>query len=138
LLFNGIQFAGPQLTPTTFAAGVRKIPAVGGSAMGQVTTGMAAWTRPDDYTQPEDITEIWWDANTVGPDSTGRVGKGLYRFIAGGRRYTMDRLPTGVVPAFVADGTVTGFAEPPPTDKQPDYPKSTCKGPTRADCVGAG
>ena len=63
---------------------------------------------------------LWWDPNATGPDETGTVGKGMYRLMDGGRRYTAGHWPTEPVKLFDPAGTVTIYdANAIPPELQP-------------------
>lgn len=77
----GLQLAGPDLTPETYAQGMFLYP--GG-------TGMAGTWRfaPGDYTAQDDGVAIWWDAEGISPYN-GKPG----RYIQASPRGTADALP---------------------------------------------
>ena len=54
----------------------------------------------DDYGTADDVTELWWDATTAGPDEAGSGGVGMYRYVDGGRRYLPGRQPAADTAAF--------------------------------------
>jgi hypothetical protein len=77
-----------------------------------------------DYLAVDDMTEIWWDPDTESVDEGGRSGRGVWRYVDGGRRYlpgTMPRTPPNV---FVEEGTVIEFTEAtmPADQRIPEYP----------------
>ena len=69
-----------------------------------------------DYTSFDDVTEIFWDASVVGPDELDNQGAGMYRYVAGGKRYLPGQHPTSDPKVFNNDGTVTIY------DTNPDKP----------------
>ena len=68
------------------------------------------------------MTEIWWDPNATGPDEIQREGKGLYRYVDGGKRYLPGEWPDTPSTALDPEGTVTIFTAPPPGEAAKDYP----------------
>jgi hypothetical protein len=76
----------------------------------------------DDYGAGDDVTELWWDATTAGPDEAGGQGVGMYRYVDGGRRYLPDQQPAADTTAFERPASVTVYDEPPPSDRAPSYP----------------
>ncbi len=122
LLALGIDMAGPDLTPQTFQAGMFNYPPSGGGpTTPHISYGTRFFANPD-YNAIDDSTEIWWDATAVGPNEQGQVGQGMWRYSDGGRRYmpyTMPRIPDH---AFILQGSITDFPQPPPEDAPPSYP----------------
>ena len=119
--FNGVQLAGPDLTPYTFATGLFRSPPAGGGP----TTPLNAFgyqgaaPRPS-YSSPADYTFLWYDATAKGPDEEGTNGTGLMRYVNGGARYRAGTVPAGPVPMFTVAGSVTSYTSPP--DQPPSYP----------------
>ena len=119
--FTGVQLAGPNLTPQTYAEGLFRAPLTGGGP----TTPLQAYgeqgaaPRPS-YSSPADYTYLWYNATAKGPDEEGTVGNGLMEYVNGGTRYKAGVVPTGPVPMFSTAGAVTSYANPP--DKAPSYP----------------
>jgi hypothetical protein len=119
--FTGVQLAGPDLTPSTFASGLFRAPPAGGGP----TTPLDAYgyqgaaPRPS-YSSPADYTFLWYDATAKGPDEEGTNGTGLMRYVNGGARYRSGTVPSGPVPMFTVAGSVTSYTSPP--DRQPSYP----------------
>ncbi len=119
--FTGVQLAGPDLTPSTFATGLFRAPPTGGGP----TTPLQAYgyqgaaPRPS-YSSPADYTFLWYDATAKGPDEEGTNGTGLMRYVKGGARYRAGTIPAGPVPMFTVAGSVTSYSSPP--DRAPDYP----------------
>jgi hypothetical protein len=119
--FQGVQLAGPDLTPSTFATGLFRAPPAGGGP----TTPLDAYgyqgaaPRPS-YSSPADYTFLWYDAAAKGADEEGTDGTGLMRYVNGGTRYKAGTVPAGPVPMFTVSGSVTSYATPP--DRPPSYP----------------
>lgn len=83
LLAIGIQLAGPNLTPETFAQGMDRYPGGTGPAG---TWGFG----PNDQTPPDDAREIWWDPNRR---SVQNNELGAYVDTAPGTRYHRGEWP---------------------------------------------
>ena len=82
-LLSGIQAAGPNLTPKTFAQGLFAIPASGGAAQNRTNSFLSGYGKGpglpyDEYAQNGlDFAPYWWDPNTTGPSNgQGEVGQG--------------------------------------------------------------
>ncbi len=124
-LFQGIQMAGPDLTPKTFAGGMFRLPPTGGQpGAPRVSYGNAeqfAFAKVD-YTGVDDSTLIWWDPKATGKDEQGKPGKGMYRYVKGGKRYLPGKMPEQLQPFFVRSGSITAFNGLPRGLKTPDYP----------------
>jgi hypothetical protein len=120
-LFEGVQLAGPDLTPYTFSAGLFRAPPAGGGPTSPLYAYgyQGAAPRPS-YSSPADYTFLWYDATAKGPDEEGVDGTGLMRYVNGGVRYKSGTVPFGPVPMFTVAGSVTSYATPP--DRAPSYP----------------
>jgi len=119
--FEGVQLAGPDLTPSTFTAGLFRAPPAGGGP----TTPLSAYGYQGaaplpSYSSPADYTFLWYDATAKGPDEEGVTGSGLMRYVNGGARYKAGTVPAGPVPMFSVPGSVTSYPSPP--DRAPSYP----------------
>ena len=75
LLFTGIQFAGPDLTPEHFRDALFAFPPTPPAiTQPSVDYGFGIWTDPDDpdyegdYAGVDDMVEIWWDPEAEGAD----------------------------------------------------------------------
>jgi hypothetical protein len=124
VFFTGMHLGGPAVTPASIRDGLFRLPATG---RGMVTSPSVSFGRHglwpgDDYGAGDDVTELWWDATTTGPDEAGAHGVGMYRFVAGGRRYLPGQQPGYETAAFDRADTVTVYDEPPPSDRPPSYP----------------
>ena len=138
MLYEGIQLAGPALTPASFTQGLFSDPPAGGAACGcvtleQVSFGHWGGVPPGltDYYAFDDFVELWWDPSAVGPDEvTGAEGKGMYRYVAAGKRYALGTWPTGPPAAFDPRGTMTlnELATAPAPDRPPTYACAGCPG----------
>jgi Periplasmic binding protein len=121
-LFQGIELAGPHLTPASFAEGLFRAPPAGGGP----TTPLEAYGNrgappTPSYSSPADYTFIWYDATAAGSDEQGADGSGLLRYVQGGRRYRTGSMPSAPVPMFSLAGSVTSYSSP-PDDRTPSYP----------------
>ncbi len=133
-LFAGIHLAGPKLTPETFRDGMFAFPTTAGAGAGGLTTTQLSWGRAkawpatygDDYSGVDDYAEMWWDPDAQGRDELNHDGVGMFRFVAGGRRYNAGQWPATEPRMFDPDGAVTAYSSIPASDKPPSYqrPKS--------------
>lgn len=126
LFFAILQAAGPNLTPETFRDGLFS----GEPTRDAITAPSLSWGDhglwpgakvATDWSGVDDATEWWWDAEATGPDELQRDGKGMIRFVDGGRRYLpgawddTDKL-------FEEEGSVIILDTPPADETPPDYP----------------
>ena len=120
-----LQATGPNLTIETFNdaafGGQPTERALTGPSLSWGTQGIWPDSFEPDYRGVDDITEIWWDAAATGPDEIDREGSGLWRYVDGGLRYKPGEIPEGPPSAFVEEGSVTIYSEPPPEEAQPEY-----------------
>jgi len=80
-IFNGLQAAGPDLTPVTFARGTFSLPPSGDSFMGQ-------WTYGNNKFSPATNVQIgWYDPNMT---SAFDGKKGGYRNCANGQKFPLS------------------------------------------------
>jgi hypothetical protein len=84
---NGVQMAGPTLTPQTFQQGLY--------AMGR-REPMAVWAvgggfARGDHSYVDDVGEIWWDPSAA-----------AYRFTRGGQRYDLGEIDSDTSELFVS------------------------------------
>lgn len=92
ILAIGIQMAGPNLNPDTFADGMRKYPTSSGP--------LGTWKfGPNDYTTAQDSREIYWDPNRT---SVQTNKKGAYVETEGTKRYPIGGWSAG-------SGQITGL-----------------------------
>jgi len=122
--FTGVHLAGPNLTVETWQAGLFSYPMTGQGRRTSATTSYGnhgIWPFTD-YTNLDDVTEIWWDPASAGEDEVGNQGAGMYRYVDGGARYLPGQHPSTDPKAFVVEGTVTTYETPPPGEEQPEYP----------------
>jgi hypothetical protein len=124
VFFTGMHLGGPAATPAAIRDGLFRLPPAG---RGMVTSPSVSFGRHglwpgDDHGAGDDVTEVWWDSTTAGPDEAGGQGVGMYRYVDGGRRHLPGQHPTTEAAAFDRSGTVTVYDEPPPSDRPPSYP----------------
>ncbi len=133
LLYAGLHFAGPNLTPDTFRDGIYARPRperVDGDIRGEVTYGRDdIWPAGTDYHGLDDIAIIWWDPTATGEDETGdELNPGQYRYVNGGERFGPGEIPTEPINFFDPEGTVTYYSDEPGapdgTLPVPDYVKT--------------
>ena len=120
-IFEGIQLAGPDLTPYTFTTGLFRAPLTGGGPTSPLYAfgEQGAAPRPS-YSSPADYTFLWYDATAKGPNEEGVEGTGLMSYVNGGHRYKSGVLPGGPVAMFSTAGAVHSYTAPP--DRAPNYP----------------
>ena len=120
--YTGIHLAGPNLNPGTFRDGLWSFPPSGGGpTLVKRSFGRHGLWPFDDYTSFDDVTEIWWDPNAVGENEIGQQGKGLWAYVAGGKRYSYGTWPTSEPSVFNPQGAVTKYDRVPPEDQYPNY-----------------
>lgn len=89
MLFIGLQMAGPNLTPETFAAGMYAYPARTGS--------FGRWSfSPTDHTCSDDAREMYYDRNAL---SAFNNKPGRWVTLHGGRRFRGASWPAAPPPA---------------------------------------
>jgi hypothetical protein len=90
MLALGVQLAGPNLTPETFAAGLRSY---------QSTLGPdGTWAFPEgDFSAPQDFRVIWFDGQARSPQND-RPGA----YLDNGQRYLRGQIPEG--PGLIRPG----------------------------------
>jgi hypothetical protein len=121
LLFTGIEFAGPDLTPEHFQQALFAYPPTPRAiTQPSVDYGTELWGR-DDYGGIDDFVELWWNPDAEGEDELGNTAKGLYEYVDGGKRYYPDEY-TDELKVFDPDGAVTEITDPPEAEIPPDYP----------------
>lgn len=129
LLLLGIHLAGPNLSAETFRDGLFSFPVSGGTVTSpQMSFGDHGFFENPDYLAFDDMTEIWWDAEAEGPDEQGTEGKGMMRYVDGGKRYLAGEMGDGPPGAFREEGSVTLYEEPPAGAGPPDYPSPAAGG----------
>ena len=130
IMYYGIHMAGSKLTPTTFASGLQNLGIMNKGAktsIGYSFGDNGLWPWKIDTAAADDATEIWWDRNAEGEDELSQNGRGLYRYVLGGKRYLAGEWPKTNPTAFNTKGTVTIYDKPPPSDAWPCYPSPATK-----------
>lgn len=94
---NGIQEAGPDLTPETFAAGLYRI----GYRFYPEAWAIGGGYAPGDPTYMDNMGEIWWDPEARKPEDGT---PGAYRWVKNGQRYREGELVPDELLVF-QDGT---------------------------------
>jgi hypothetical protein len=79
-VLNGIQMAGPRLTPTAFEQGMFRL----GHRPPIPRWAMAGGFGPEDWSYADAVGEIWWDP--AGQSATTQQ-PGAYRWVRDGKRY---------------------------------------------------
>ena len=130
LLFDGVELAGPHLTPATFAQGLFNAPATGGQPTNPLTVYGDKGAAPvPSYTSPADYTFVWYNATAHGPDEEGKMGTGLIEYAQGGKRYRDGVVPNTAVPMFRAAGAVSSYQGSSSSSKTvPPWPGSPAAG----------
>jgi hypothetical protein len=84
---NGIQEAGPDLTPEHFRDGLWSI---GQRLFGGEPSAMGGGYGPGDWTYIDSAAEIWFDTTATDPEQ-GRPG--AWRWVRDGQRYLSGEIP---------------------------------------------
>jgi hypothetical protein len=115
LLFDGLQAAGPNLTPQSFQNGMFAIPTSAPTNRPTqrtiATYGSHGYWPGVDPLGLDNAGILYWDPTAAGQDETGTQGVGMYRLLDGGVRYLPNRWPTTPVKLFDPAGTVTVYGE---------------------------
>lgn len=119
----GVTMAGPNLSVASWQKGLFSFPVsnAGSVSAAQVSFGNHGVWPFTDYTSYDDVTEIFWDPNVIGPDELDNPGPGLYRYVAGGKRYLPGQHPSTDPKVFNNEGTATVY-ENNPDKPVTDYP----------------
>jgi hypothetical protein len=125
IFFTAMHLGGPALTPASVRDGLFRLPPAGRDMVTSpsVSFGRHGIWAGDDYGAADDVTELWWDVATGGPDEAGSHGVGMYRYADGGRRFLPGQQPAAESAAFDRTGSVTVYDEPPASDRPPSYPR---------------
>jgi hypothetical protein len=134
LMYEGIQMAGPKLTPQTFQQGVFSKPATGGAAEGKVGNFMNGWGRSsglpyDEYSAVGlDYSMKWWDPEAVGASVLvrGAPAPGKFEFLYGGKRYASGQWPKGDQPFFDKTQSVFQLDSLPASETIEVFPCNGC------------
>jgi len=116
---------GPDLTRENFAAAITSgdptVTALTAPSISFGDTGRWPADMEPDHFGVDDITEVWWDAEAVGPDELRNEGTGMYQFVDGGLRYLPGEIPETTPKVFDTDGAVALYDEPPESEQSPYY-----------------
>lgn len=93
LLVSGIQLAGPNLTPATFAAGLQT--ASFPNPPDPLNSGAVGFAGPD-HSMTDDSAEMWWSDGGTGADGSS----GAWCYVEGAARRRASAWPTGLAPFF--------------------------------------
>ncbi|MDQ1438208.1 MAG: hypothetical protein QOK43_1837 [Acidimicrobiaceae bacterium] len=97
LLASGIQGAGPNLTPQTFAAGLARTtfpnPGAGAPPYFQAAVGFPG----GEHAMQQDVAAIWF---SEGEESYDTAQRGAYCYVGGGRRWAAGGWPDDELPFF--------------------------------------
>lgn len=100
-IFNALQAAGPDLTPSNMARGIHALPTMGAPAYqyGQWTynLGPTGTRGGGDHTAGDDARFVYWDGTKTSP-LNGVTG--TFVAVLGGKRYTLGQWPTTLPPLF--------------------------------------
>ena len=134
-LNQAVHLAGPNLTPQTFKKGAFSMPGRGGAFDKQVTTqGNKVGDLGLGYPEyallgPKDFALVWWDSEATGLGNIlgNEMTDGNYRYLDGGKRYTLQQWKKGN-PKFFADldTSITHYDTLPDNDVPPEYPCDNC------------
>jgi len=86
LMLDGVQEAGPRLTPQTFQDGLFKM----GHRFPEEPWAIGGGFGPDDYSYMDNVGEVWFNLNAVNPENSA---PGAYVWSYGARRFKRGELP---------------------------------------------
>jgi hypothetical protein len=120
---NGINNAGPNLSPETFKGAVYNAPIQGGTPLAPRTSRGKHGLWPGiDVGGGDDTGLIWWNPKAHGEDEIGQVADGLYEYVQMGKRWTLDDIPANDPGFFNPANSITIFTSIPKQYQVPDYP----------------
>ena len=123
LLFVAVQATGPDLTPANVLKALFAAPEPPEALTEpMITFGNHGIWPFTDYQGVDDATEIWWNPSAYGPDELSHLGKGLYEYVQGGKRYLPGEWPDTAPDVFTTKGAVTIYTTVPPSERTPNYP----------------
>jgi hypothetical protein len=121
-VYQVLQGVGPELTHEAFRDTVFTAPVIEGDVISpQISWGERGFWPSVDYAGVDDQTEVFWDPEATGEDETGTVGKGMWAYVDGGRRFLPGEWPEEPSGAFDRDGAVTMYTELPEGVERPSY-----------------
>ena len=105
-IFNQLQAAGPDLTPSTMSRGTHALPTLGapGFVYGtwEYNTGPSGKPGTGDHTAITDDRFVYWNGGATSPIN-GQ--KGTYIAVLSGKRYTLGNWPASLPRLFTAAGS---------------------------------
>ncbi|MEQ8839359.1 MAG: hypothetical protein RIB98_00095 [Acidimicrobiales bacterium] len=128
LTYALLQGVGPDLTHENFADAMLNAPPTrrGAITAPSISFGSDKGLWPDeilpDLNGIDDVSEVWWDPETVGVDELDREGPGIYQYVDGGTRYLPGAWPDTDPNVFVPEGAVDRYVTRPASEDPPDYP----------------
>ena len=125
-LYNGVQLAGPKLTPTSFDKALEGFEPLGG-AYSDMITNLETGYPPSDVIAPRGSAIGWWNAELEGPSNQiGVPGKGKYMYLDGGKRYITGKFPKNVKGLFDESASIALLEELPAVDQVGPYDCEGC------------
>ncbi len=85
-MLDGIQEAGPELTPETFQEGLFKM----GHRFPAEPWAIGGGFGPDDYSYMDNVGEVWFNLNAVNPENSA---PGAYVWSYEAKRFKRGELP---------------------------------------------
>jgi hypothetical protein len=102
-IFNALQAAGPDLTPSNMARGIHALPSLGAPnyqyGLWTWNTGPTGTAGGGDHTAGDDARFVYWDGTKTSPLNGV---KGTFIAVFGGKRFTLGQWPTKLPPLFGA------------------------------------
>jgi len=121
-LYSVLQGVGTDVSPEMFQAVIFGADIVDNTVLSpQISWGERGIWPGVDYAGVDDQTEVWWDAEAVGEDETGRVAAGMWAYVDGGARYLPGEWPDTTPAAFDPEGAVTLYTDLPDGITLPNY-----------------
>ena len=121
-LYSVLQGVGTDVSPEMFQAVIFGADIVDSTVISpQISWGERGIWPGVDYAGVDDQTEVWWDADAVGEDETGKVGSGMWTYVDGGARFLPGQWPDTPPGVFDPNGAVTLYTELPGGITLPDY-----------------
>ena len=117
-----LQGVGPELTHESFQQAIFNAPIVESTPISpQISWGDRGIWPDVDYGGVDDQTEVWWDPDAEGEDETGTVGRGMWTYVDGGRRYLPGEWPESPPNVFDPEGAVSMYTDLPEGVTRPEY-----------------
>lgn len=135
VLYAALQGIGPNVTPEAFQTILFSAPILPSSSIApQISFGNRGFFAAPDFAVLDDQTEFWWDPDTEGPAESGTVGKGVYRYVDGGKRFLPGKWPEGQPKVFDKSNSVNSFDKLPP-DAEPIGDYAPIAGPRKGKTI---